>query len=139
MLIKKNAVIGLVVLLSGCAANSVCEDYQKTLEVESRVQARWNALIEKSYDIAYTYFSSSYKSIVSEKDYIKTINPNIEWKKVDITRTRCTGDSCEVHVTANFHMKPQFGLPQGMDTNNFIVENWLRKDGEWWFVPPLDK
>ena len=139
-MIKRTMVsVGMLLAVTGCATNSVCDDYKKTLEVEVRVQGRWNALIEKKYDIAYTYFTDSYKSTVSEKDYKKIINPKIEWKAVDITRTRCSEEACDVHVTASYHMPPQLGLPRGMDSNDYIVEKWLRKDGEWWFIPPLKK
>ncbi|PKM10012.1 MAG: hypothetical protein CVV13_14635 [Gammaproteobacteria bacterium HGW-Gammaproteobacteria-3] len=125
--------------LSGCAANSVCEDYQNMLAVETRVQNRWQDLIENKHQSVYTYFVGSYKAMVSEQDYLKTVNPRIQWKSVDITRTRCSQDTCDVHVTAKYHMPPQFGLPQGVDASSMIVEKWLRKDGEWWFIPPLKK
>ena len=118
-------------------ADKDCQDYKSTLVVEQRVKARWQALIEKKYESAYTYLANSYKDAVTLKEYEKSMNPRIEWKGIDITRTRCDEAVCEVHVTANYYMPPQFGLPQGVESKDYSVEKWIFKDGEWWYLPPL--
>ena len=124
------------VALAGCSTQE-CKDYSETLKVEKRVEGRWNALIEKNFKSAYTYTSESYRDMITEEDYTKSMNRKIIWKSAEITRTRCNEDVCKVHLTLKYHVLPQFGLPRGADSMENTVENWLRKGSEWWYLPPI--
>lgn len=128
-----------VLLSSACTVDKRYEDFLDHQEVEARVSKRWEALIQKDYTASYQYLAKSYRDVISNDEYVKTINPRIIWKKFDIMRARCEDEVCKVNVEVSYRIPPMFGIPKGTGATENVKETWLYQEGEWFYLPPITK
>ncbi len=122
-------------LLSACAA----QQPQTTTtgdSVETRAQARWDALLARDFDTAYSLYSPGYRSSYSRVDFeIELRTRRIAYTSADVLESHCDGDACTVITNVGYRIgSPVPGVPQ-WDSERRMEERWVRTEGEWWFVP----
>lgn len=128
-----------VIFLSGCAVDKNYQDFLHLQGVEKRVSGRWEALVKHDHQKAYEFLTGSYRDMVSQDDYIKSLNPRIVWDGFDIIRSRCEEQVCKVNVEARYHIPPMFGLPQGTSATEIIKETWMFDGSNWYYLPSMKK
>lgn len=129
-----------VICLSACA--TMDQDYQEFLDsksVEKRVASRWDALVKRDNVRVYSYLMPSYREMVSQEDYLKSVNPRIVWDNFDIIRTRCEAQVCKVNVESKYHLPPMFGFPRGGEATDVVKETWMYDGNDWYYLPPKGK
>ena len=125
----------LLGLLSACASMAPTPEER----LAERAQARWDALLVKDYAAAYSYYSPGHRAKGSAADLeIKLRMQRVKWTAAKVLDTDCAGDICTVNIELDY----QIASPvPGVDAwNGFdkAAEQWVKVDGEWWFVPPKD-
>jgi hypothetical protein len=125
----------LLALVSACATVAPTQDEI----IAERVQARWDALIARDYAKAYSYYSPAYRSRSTAVDLeIKLRMQRVKWIGAKYVSHSCSGDVCTVDVDLKYQMaKPVPGVSSWGSVNR-IQEQWIKVDGQWWFVPPKD-
>ncbi len=125
----------LLALLSACATVAPTQDEI----VAERAQARWDALEARDYAKAYTYYSPAFRSRSTAVDLeIKLRMQRVKWLGADYVGQSCSGDVCTVEIDLKYQVaKPVPGVDSwgGVDR---IREQWIKVDGQWWYVPPKD-
>lgn len=130
-IVKRIGIILVLLIVSGCA---LLVEREPEEVVRQRSMDRWSALIEGKLETAYTYESPEYKELYSFSDFRKKIRGVGVWQKVDVEKTTCKEDSCE--VTTRIYVRIKMGL--GFDevkTDGPATEHWIRdKSGQWYHV-----
>ena len=96
--------------------------------VAQRAAARWEALMQKDFAKAYSYLSPGTRDVMSLDLYRAKIRGGI-WKKANVDTVSCEQDQCKVLMAIEYSYRDIKSLETRLD------ENWLRQDGEWWYVP----
>lgn len=122
------------ILLAGCAAAP-----PKTPEkaVAERAQARWEALLAKDYDSAYTYYSPGYRSAMSLAGFRqRRATQRVRWTQAEFKGVECEQQVCHsrFQVTYKYRM-PVRGVGE-VQSSRLVTENWVLADGGWYYVPP---
>ena len=122
-----------VILLSACASTSTASSEDI---VQERAQARWDALLNGDFATAYSYLSPGYRSTITVVDY----EIGIRMRKVQYRMAEYQSHSCEKNVcTVRFKVgysvvRPVPGMAE-WENNSTVPEQWIKSDGEWWFLP----
>jgi len=119
-------------LLAACAGNP--SPPVETLE--QRVQGRWDALLADDLEAAYQYFSPGLRQTVRFQDFVRNMaSRTIQYTGAAVKEdASCDGDACKVEVVVAYAVRAPAG--GGMFKSSSIVhENWIRTDGQWFFVP----
>ena len=127
----------LLGLLSACA--SVAPKTQDDILAE-RVQARWDAVLASDYATAYTYYSPGYRARASATDLeIKLRMQRVKWISARYLDNNCAGEICTVNVDIDYRVSSPVPGVDAWNGFDRAKEQWVRIDGEWWFVPPKDE
>lgn len=121
----------LVALVSACATSKPKDD-----PVKERAQARWDALLSKDYDTAYSFYSPGYRSSTSRVDFEIGIRARrVAWVSAEVQKISCEADSCSVETLVGYKVaRPVPGLDEWKNKNE-VTERWVRTDGQWWYLP----
>jgi hypothetical protein len=119
-----------VFLLAGCGtmaglgvAKAVATPEQQVMK---RAQARWDALIARNLDLAYTFITPAGRSTMPVDTYRGRVNPQF-WRKVAVAGAKCEADVCDVNLNIEFTVLE-------MPLSNAVSEKWILVDGEWYFI-----
>lgn len=125
-------------LLAACAVTPSDSDGwrdSQTPVLKSRVEARWNHLIQGEVEKAYTYLSPEYRSVVTLQQYRGKYGRAVEWRVAHadhVSYDSPTVASVSVEVTY------RVGLPgargEVVESKKILTEKWLYKDGGWWYT-----
>lgn len=120
-----------LMLLSACATTSGTQD-----TLETRVMARWNAILSEDYAGAYEFLSPGYRSSVSLAQYQRWLLLNkVRWTGAEYTKSDCLETTCTITLLINFTVHGAVpGIPSFEGTDS-IEESWIRSGNEWYFVP----
>lgn len=110
----------------GGSAQSVQVEPQKI--VADLAVARWEALIKGDYAKAYSYLSPGTREVMSLDLYQAKVRGG-KWKKANVDSVSCEQDQCKVLMAIEYSYRDIKSLDTRLD------ENWLRRDGKWWYVP----
>jgi hypothetical protein len=121
----------VTLLLSACAATQTNDN-----GIEERAQARWDALLAKDYATAYSFYSPGYRSSTTVVDFeISQRVRRVTWIDAKVGESSCTADVCTISTLATHRVvRPVPGIT-AWENDNLITEQWVRSNGEWWFVP----
>jgi len=123
----------LFALLSGCATAPQSDDEI----VAERSQARWDAVLARDYETAYSFYSPGFRSTRSVADLeIKLRLQRIRWTNAKYRDHSCTGDSCTVRVDLTYKVSSPVPGVDSWNGFDLIEEQWVRTGGEWWYIPP---
>ncbi len=130
-MIRLSALVIAVLLLAACASQP-----RQGNSVEERAQQRWDALLTRDYDTAYSLYSPGYRSSSSRVDFeIEIRTRRLAYTGANVLESECSGDSCTVSTQVHYRIgQPVPGLPQ-WDSERRVEERWVRMDGQWWYVP----
>lgn len=125
--------LAVVVGAVGCATTgSLTKDTSpeaKQAAVAARVNARWQALIERNYKGAYAFLSPASRETVSLSKYQERIEA-IEYRAASIEKIECAEEVCKVNLRVTYDFPP--AKIQGVVTP--LDENWIIDQGQAWFV-----
>ena len=120
-------------LISGCDQD---DGHAMPEGVEARAQARWDALGEGDSQAAYQYLSPGYRSSVSEDTYrLRLLNQRVRWTGGEVTGSDCSETACTVNVAVTYEIAQPFDGVDEMSSTRKTVENWVRSEGRWWYLP----
>ena len=137
MIRKTPRPLAAIVLLLASLVLAACAGSQpKTPDVEARAQAKWDAHIAGDLGAVYEFLSPARKSSINSLAYQRSLlRRQIGYTGAEVVGSDCLEDSCKVTILID--IKVVRPVP-GMDVyegSQEITENWVRTDGEWWFVP----
>ena len=100
-------------------------------KVGERALARWEALIAGDWDTAYTFETPGYRAFYTVWNMRDSYGGAVTWKGIKLLRTEDVSSTAKVtlELTSSFE---DGGLEMLIPVA--ISEQWLKKDGEWWFV-----
>ena len=129
------SVMGLALLLSACAGTGA-NTKTEPMDIESRAQARWDTFFAGDLNATYMFFSPAYRSSVSSLQYQKSVlTQRVQWTSAEITDSDCSENACKVRISLKYSLVAVLpGVPR-FDGSQTVEENWIKSDGEWWFVP----
>lgn len=126
------AAIFLSVGIIGCAGSggSSLSDSQNEPQkmVADLAAARWEALTKGDFAKAYSYLSPGTREVMSLDLYRAKIRGG-NWKKANVDSVSCELDQCKVLMAVEYSYRDIKSIETRVD------ENWLRREGKWWFVP----
>jgi len=110
-------------LVAGCAAAPASRERA----VESRAQARWDALIAGDLVKAYEFLSPGSREVYTRENYMASVRAGM-WKKARVDRVECAEpDLCDVVMQIDY-------VYRGSPISTPLRETWSRSGDEWWFV-----
>lgn len=120
-------------LLGACATTGT---ESPSAKVEPRAQARWDALLAGRLEAAYEYLSPGYRSSVSLLEYQRSVlTRKVEWLGAELIDSECSENTCKVRISIDYRLWAAVpGVPKFEYTMD-VTENWIRSNGQWWFVP----
>ena len=138
-LVTARWVAGMTVLaglLSGCGVNPAAVSEaspSKEQAVAKRAGERWTLLVAGDLDGAYRFVSPATREVLSLRSYKSGVNPRL-WKSAKVTGVECSSDDlCRAKVLLGYRVNMKMGAT--FEGEQELSEAWLRRDGQWWFVP----
>jgi hypothetical protein len=130
--ILKPIVVALLLMIGACAGTP--ETTARILE--QRAQGRWDALLSEDLEAAYQYFSPGQRQTVRYQDFVRQIvSRSVRWTGASFVEVAaCDGDACTVKIRVHFQVKAPVGAGQ-FKSSQLMRENWIRSDGQWYFLP----
>jgi len=120
--------IAITLLLVGCSQRPPEE------VVEERSQARWDALVARDVDTAYTFYSPGFRAQTQASSFAALmLTRPIRWDNAEVTSVECQEDLCTVVVSLAYTAVGAPGVLAGMQNERPITETWLKIDGDWWY------
>lgn len=113
-----------------------CVDKSDPNTLDKRSVERWNYLISHEAEKAYDYLTPGYRATQTREQYASAMNNRpITWKKATFEKKECDGDHCKVDVTIEYSLPVQGASGKRSDASSAQHENWLRIDGQWYYLP----
>jgi hypothetical protein len=127
-------------VLLGCLAAllGACATLTGTPEeiVTKRANARWEALIAKRWEDAYSYMAPSFRAVVPANRFAARFSGTVTWVSGEVRVVTCKDEnSCAATVRILFRPAMRKAVGEPLETN--YDETWVREDGEWWFYEKL--
>lgn len=127
------SLLALVTLLLGaCAGTSPAGD-----PLLERAQLRWESILSRDLDTAYSLYSPGYRSKHSRVDFeIELRTKRVTWTSAEYIDRECSENRCLVNFNVGYTVKrPVPGLEE-FKSSSMIEDTWIKTRGEWWYVPP---
>ncbi len=145
---RKHWIHGLLALalvvagLGGCASNGgsrgdSAKSANASTALESRAVERWNLLIASKFEEAYQFLSPGVRSTKTAQTYAAELAGRpVRWLTVKYHGKDCASEnSCAVTVEVDYEVKLVSAGVGKVQVPGYIVENWIRLNGNWYFVP----
>ena len=124
-----------VLALSSCAvspigdgdAGAASSPEARRAAVQSRVQARWDALIKGDLEKSYSYLSPASRSTLTFEQY-KGVTRKSGFRNARIDSIDCDAQACTVKLLVTYDHK----LMRGIQTP--VEETWVFDKGQAWYV-----
>ena len=102
--------------------------------LEQRVVAKWDALIKKDFEAAYSFTSPAYRKLYTLNSFKSKFGNKAAWKRIEVIGVDFKGDNAAiVGIILHFvYYTTQMDKPLDMKTH--IQESWVREDGQWWYL-----
>jgi hypothetical protein len=126
-------VILFLIILSGCATNSVKKASGET-GLRERVMAYWNYKINEEFDKSYGYEEPSYRKNVNLTSYIGSIHSAaLKWKSVEIKAIKKQAETADVDMKVRVQLiLPQFESRREVQMDAQLTDRWVKVDGAWY-------
>lgn len=112
-----------------------CSDKpSKTIKPGERAVARWEALIERNWEKAYSFETPGYKKAYKLSKFKKQFGFMLSWKSAKHLTTQLNKE--KTIATVKLEIISLFEPDGGGDMliPNVISEKWLLKDRQWWHI-----
>lgn len=104
--------------------------------VESRAQARWDAVISGDYPSAYALYSPGFRSSTSAVDFeISMRMRRVNWISAQVQSAECTASACTVEVKVGYRVAAPVPGMTRWENSQVVHERWVMTEGQWWFLP----
>ena len=127
-----SAVLAAGLLLSACASTPKTPEEQ----VSVRAKQRWDALIKRDFNTAYTYAQPAYRELVKPESYKARFGTAFVWKEAEVHSAKCEPELCTVKIKLVV-TTPIPTSTKTMDITSYLDEVWIRDQGQWWFNEKL--
>ncbi len=106
---------------------------QETSKKESslpgqRALERWNALINKDWEKAYSYQTPNYRKAYSQEDFRNSFGQAVKWEKIKLLSTKNPSESI---ADVNLELTVLY-YDGDMKIPNSFIERWQKINGIWW-------
>jgi hypothetical protein len=131
-------VLILVVLatIGGCASSPQLTENDKR-EILARAEARWNALEVRDWAAAYSFTTPAYRSVFTEAMYKARFSYMVEWELTSVELLNYDARAAVASVAVGVMsrpVKPTSAASQALGATPVrIVEQWVERDGLWWY------
>jgi hypothetical protein len=129
------AVAMVAVIATGCAGwRGVNEPPE--LVVRQLATQRWQALLARDFDKAYSFAVPGYRKIKS-LEYYKNNRQGVpvKWLSAEVFRVECESERCKVVV--QLESKPILPFVFTGNITSGIDEVWVYEDRRWWMLETL--
>jgi hypothetical protein len=107
-------------------------DSQEAL-LRERVQARWQALINRDFDAAYQFGTPAYRAIYTIRQYRLQYGGQIDWQVANAKEIYYDDPNVARVAVEIFYGYVDPDRDNKVSTmSNHVKETWLRKEGQWW-------
>lgn len=124
-----------VSLLAACAGTGAGSQAPVEVTVEERAQERWEHMITRDFNAAWEFYTPGFRETNPQADFrAEMARRPIRWLSASVRSAECEGDRCRVRVDVTYQA---VAAPAGQSRNRLtriLDENWVRLDGQWWFV-----
>ena len=108
-------------------------------QAKQRAVTRWSLLIERRFDEAYELMSPGYRETMTKEAYVKTMKDRpVQWTRVSFQSATCEPELCSVKVRVDAQFEMPVMRVGTVEVLDFITENWILNDGEWYMVPKAE-
>jgi len=124
---------GLAVALSisACAGSPA-----RPQSVEQRAQARWDALLGRDFEQAYSYLSPGFRSSQSLSDFEMAFRlRRVQYDSAKYMDQQCETDACTIRLNIGYMLIAPLRGVKAWKSKTVVEEKWVRIDGQWWFLP----
>ncbi len=114
--------------LAACASltkESPAED--KVTAATERANARWQAMLKRDFDAAYTYLSPSSRAVTPLSAF-KTRASRAAFRAAKIDGVSCVNEVCTVKLTVTYDHRVMKGVTTPLE------ETWVIARGQVWYV-----
>lgn len=119
-------------MLIGCAGTGG----EKEHPVEDRAQQRWDALLSKDFDTAYSFYTPGYRSANSRADLeISYRTRKVAILGAEVQSSECTAEACTVTTMVQYRVGSPVPGVSTWESGSSVQERWVRTEGKWWYVP----
>ncbi|HKL51069.1 MAG TPA: hypothetical protein VJ908_07870, partial [Wenzhouxiangellaceae bacterium] len=102
--------------------------------VTERAQARWDALVARNFDLAYTYHSPGFRAQTPASSYAALmLTRPVRWDNAKVRSVECDEDTCNVEVSLAYTAVGAPGVLAGMQNERPINEMWVKLEEDWWY------
>jgi hypothetical protein len=127
------AMIGLVTACSGSEQLSE----QQTVALEQRVAARWQSLVDRDFELTWSFSTPAYREAFPKRLYPLKFSYAVEWELTGVEVLHYDARAAVASVAVRVMSKPT----KQTSAASVIVgaqpitlsEQWIRIDDEWWF------
>lgn len=103
--------------------------------LEGRVTARWDALVARNFELAYTFETPSYRKVYDAAYYKGKFGDRVAWLGARVSKVKDLGGGvAEVMVKLRFKAAvPIPGMSVVQEETN-LKEKWVQEEGTWFHV-----
>lgn len=103
--------------------------------LEQRVMARWDALIRRDFEAAYSFNSPSYRQLYPLNAFKSRFGNGAAWRRVEVVKVELKGeDAAMVGINLYFGYHHSSAEKPEMEIKTYVQEPWVSVDGQWWYV-----
>lgn len=99
-----------------------------------RVEARWKALSERDYHLAYQFETPAYREAYSPQIFRGRFGEQIAWKKAEVAEVKIQDSTAAVKVRVSYRAAAPSMTPPIMEGVRIMQEAWVREGQEWFHV-----
>lgn len=112
---------------------SVTVDAAVEAQLKERVLARWQALIKRDFEAAYSFETPAYRVIYTPRQSMGQQGGQVDWRAAKVKEIRYDDPMvAKVAVEITYRHAEAGEGGQVLDLAQEVEETWLRKDGQWW-------
>lgn len=101
--------------------------------VMKRAQERWDALVARDFERAWTYLQPAAREKTKQQDYKAHFGDALVWKEATARNAKCLTTRCGVFVRiTSKNMAPNFAR-QIPELTSHMTEEWVKEEGQWWY------
>ncbi len=100
-----------------------------------RVTARWDALIRRDFETAYSFNSPNYRELFPLNVFKSQFGDGAAWRRVEVVKVELKGeDAAMVGINLYFGYHHLSAEKPEMEIKTYVQEPWVSVDGQWWYV-----
>jgi len=103
--------------------------------LEQRVADRWDALVARNFELAYTYETPSFRQVYDLAQFKARFGERVKWAGASVRAVNDLGNGV-AEVTVRLRYEAVVPIP-GMDVQRHeavLKEKWLQEGGAWFHV-----